>query len=52
MFEMGLYIGILITLVITYIGWLLCEINYRRKILNKYRNKKNRRLDIPKFVQK
>ena len=52
LFEMGLYIGILITAVFTYLGWLFCEIQHRRKILNRYRSKRSKYLDIPKFVQR
>ncbi len=54
MFELGLYIGVLITGVFTYLGYLLCEIKHRRKRYDRYKYLRNRyrKLDIPKFVQR
>lgn len=54
MLELGLYLGFFLAGVFAYLGWLLCEIRYRRKRINKYRylNDRNRRIDIPKFVKR
>lgn len=54
MFELGLYIGVLITGMFTYLGYLLCEIKHKRILLNKYKSLRNRyrKLDIPKFMQR
>ncbi len=49
MVVFGIYIGILIVLMLVYLGWLLCEISYKRKFLNKYKGKS---LDIPKFLKR
>ncbi|WP_250278769.1 hypothetical protein [[Clostridium] colinum] len=49
MFELGLYIGVLVTGIFTYLGYLLCEIKHKRKFLNKYKGKS---LDIPKFLKR